>query len=175
MLTGVLQPAPFAPHEWGALWEEFDFYQIAPPLAWTMQACTGRLARSWGPLGAMDGQLDYPFGIAVPTVFVANYRNHRIQVFALETGVCPGRFVRGLGVQAFQFPLAAALSPNGDMTDCGNHRVQVFQQDGTFVWGVGHIGDRRWAVTIAKRDRGGPQWRGVGDRLDTKQIARVYC
>ena len=61
-----------------------------------MQACIGRLARSWASLGAMDGQLDYTYGIAVSNVtvevFVADCDNHRILVFTLE-----GQFVCGLG------------------------------------------------------------------------------
>jgi hypothetical protein len=94
----------------------------------------------WGRQGSDPGQFDAPWHIAVDTqhVYVADSRNHRIQVFTHrgdyveETGAygqADGFFYqpRGVAVDATRVYVADTL----------NHRVQVFLKDWTFLakWG----------------------------------------
>ena len=55
----------------------------------------GSFVRSFGSQGSGDGQLNGPYGLAVhgDCVYVAEYTNHRVSVFARGDG----KFVRTIG------------------------------------------------------------------------------
>jgi len=66
-------------------------------------------------------------------VFVCDWSNHRVQVFALD-----GTFRRSWGSQGkapglFQRPRGVAVSCAGEVLVSDDTRVQVFAADGTFV------------------------------------------
>lgn len=106
----------------------------------------GLFLREFAPQGNGNGHVSYPHGLGIDKrngeVFVTDVRN-RVQVFKLD-----GTLVRAWGRSGqltgqFQNPLVSQFTTNttGEalvfVADCGNHRVQVFKRDGTFVrkWG----------------------------------------
>jgi DNA-binding beta-propeller fold protein YncE len=101
--------------------------------------------RMWGTRGLGDGQFLDPIGVAVDSsenVFVADFGNHRIQKFLLQSpcptgttqivaGVC---FVtkwgtEGLGDGQFDLPTSVALDSSGNLFvgDFRNDRIQMFK------------------------------------------------
>jgi len=104
-----------------------------------------------GVLGGKD-LLDRPSGIAVlpdgSKVFVVDTggvssNRHRVSVFDPKTGEHLYSFgSRGSGDGQFNLPREAEIGPDGRLyvVDGGNFRVQVFEQDGTFVRSFGQIG-----------------------------------
>jgi len=114
----------------------------------------GTHVKHWGSAGTGDGEFNTPNDVAVlarpqdPTrdcIFVADYQNHRIQVFGLD-----GTFIRkwgskGQGDGQFNLPSGVDVHPTQSLvyvTDQDNSRVQVFDLDGTFV--------RQWSVKGSK-------------------------
>ncbi len=99
----------------------------------------GSVLTQWGSRGSADGQFQYPFGIAVLA---------RSQDRILARSQDLGHPTRHLLV----------------VTDDGNHRVQVFNIDGSFVrkWGSKGHGDGQFsrpfgvAVLARSQDRGHP-------------------
>ena len=109
-----------------------------------LDAMSGRHVRTFGTgtQGAAIGQLNLPSGLAIQSsddlgtdqhMFVADYRNHRVQVFSLTTG----RHVRTIGSKGsaagqLKGPMGLALqqSPSAGavlyVVDSYNHRVQSF-------------------------------------------------
>ena len=125
-------------------------------------AVDGEFLRSFGTQGAGQGQLARftgaggggPGGIAVGSdgnLYVADTWNHRIEVFTPD-----GQFVNAWGTffDAQDDPTQEAAHPSEFygprgiatrdgliyVTDTGNERVQVFQEDGTFVRVFGTTG-----------------------------------
>jgi DNA-binding beta-propeller fold protein YncE len=110
---------------------------------------TGTFTTHWGTLGTGDGQFDSPLGIAVSstgTVYVADTYNHRIQVFsrqgATPTPTLPESYrddriwgTPGTGDGQFDDPCGVAVDHGGNVyiPDIGNHRVQKFASNGTYV------------------------------------------
>jgi hypothetical protein len=96
--------------------------------------------------GIAEGQLNYPFGIALlqsnggqqETVLVTEEENHRVSQFALDgtfVGIFAGTGKDGSGDGEFQFPLGiTVLGSSGEVAvaDCGNHRVQIFDSAGNY-------------------------------------------
>ena len=113
----------------------------------------GTFVMSWGSFGMEDGQFNEPWGIAVGDeyVYVADTWNHRIQKFTLD-----GQFVDSFGASGspdaesddeglglFFGPRSIVLLEDGRLlvTDTGNHRMQVMDQDGNFQYQVGSFGN----------------------------------
>ena len=101
----------------------------------------GVFLRQWGSQVSGEGKFENPSGMCVrgEEVFVCDYSNHRIQVFARD-----GSFVRqwgshGSGHGQFDSPSGVAVS-KGEVfvSDSENHRIQVFGVDGSFTrqWGT---------------------------------------
>jgi len=94
------------------------------------------LVRSFGCKGKAAGQFRGPCGIALSPsgkrLFVTDYRNHRVQALCVVTGAhlfTIGGDAAGTANGQFTKPAAVCVSPSGEflfVTDCGNHRVQVF-------------------------------------------------
>ncbi len=140
--------------------------------------CDGTAVKQWGSKGQADGQFNYPSGMAVlarsqdrilarsqdrilarsqdqghPTqywIIVADFGNHRIQVFDVDGAFICKWGQRGQDDGQFKFPHGISVlarsqdggHPTQDLvyvTDMENHRVQVFGLDGTFI--------RKWRTT----------------------------
>jgi uncharacterized protein (TIGR03663 family) len=115
----------------------------------------------WGAVGTETGQVNHPRGVAVGpdgNVYVLDSDNHRVQVF--DAG---GVFLREWGSQCnlstdvgcadldgdgpmgysdgqFQEPWGIAVADDGRVyvADTWNHRIEVFDSEGTFLnkWGT---------------------------------------
>jgi uncharacterized protein (TIGR03663 family) len=97
----------------------------------------------WGSQGGAPGQFNEPKGLAVDAdgnVYVADSRNHRIQMLDAN-----GQFVRQWGGEGnapgqFNEPWGVAVGPEGNIyvADTWNHRVQVFDPEGNLLraWGM---------------------------------------
>lgn len=118
---------------------------------------TGEFIMQWGSFGNNDGQFYFPRGVAVDpsdgAVYIVDMGNHRVQKFDTSTNVLPQLLTKwggGLGPGHASNPLAQeagqlrspwgiAVDGNGDvyLTDTGNHRVQKFDREGSFItqWG----------------------------------------
>lgn len=118
---------------------------------------------AWGEVGTAPGQFNHPRGVAVGpegNVYVVDSDNHRVQVFDAD-----GAFLREWGSQCnlaveqsctdldgdgpmnygdgqFQEPWGIAVADDGRVyvADTWNHRVQVFDSDGTFLYKWGEYG-----------------------------------
>jgi sugar lactone lactonase YvrE len=110
----------------------------------------GELLTTWGGFGSEPGLFNEPWGIAVDRqhVYVADTWNHRVQKFTYEGELVdifgqagtPAEGDPGAGL--FFGPRSIVLL--GDdrilVTDTGNHRLQMFDQDGNFIRQVGGQG-----------------------------------
>ena len=105
------------------------------------RALSARL--TWGSQGNGPGQMYEPKGLAVDgagRVYVADSRNHRIQVFAADGALVAQWGSQGNGPGQFQEPWGVAVGPDGSVYVCDtwNHRIQKFDREGKFVtqWGA---------------------------------------
>ncbi len=142
------------------------------------------VAGAWGDNGTEAGQFNFPRGIAVGpdgNIYVVDSDNHRVQVFDpdgiflrewggqcnLSTGqVCvdpDGDGPLSPGDGQFQEPWGIAVAGDGRVyvADTWNHRVQVFDSDGSFLtkWGMfGETNTDSWMLygprDIAVDDQG---------------------
>jgi DNA-binding beta-propeller fold protein YncE len=111
---------------------------------------------TWGSVGEAAGQFNHPRGIAIGPggdVYVADSDNHRVQVFDAA-----GNYLRGWGSRCDLSTGAGCEAPGGPgqflepwgidvdsegrvyVADTWNHRVQVFDGDGTFLMAWGQYG-----------------------------------
>ena len=125
----------------------------------------------WGTIGTEPGQFNHPRGVAVDrdgNVYVVDSDNHRVQVFDAN-----GTFLRAWGSQCnlaselgcadldgdgpmaygdgqFQEPWGITVSDDGRVyvADTWNHRIQVFDRDGTFLTQWGTYGQTDSAATL---------------------------
>jgi DNA-binding beta-propeller fold protein YncE len=98
----------------------------------------GKFLFKWGSSGSGDGELNIPWGIDIDKhgdVYVADWRNDRIQKFAPD-----GRFLMKFGASGqgdgeFNRPTGVAVDKDGIIyvTDFKNDRLQVFGADGDFI------------------------------------------
>ena len=103
----------------------------------------GKYLNSIGNFGVLDGQLWYPYGVAISNnsvVYAADNWNLRVQQFNGE-----GEFVNkwesgSLDSGKFKEPEGITIDKSGNIyvTDTGNHRVQKFTSSGEFIkkWGI---------------------------------------
>lgn len=109
----------------------------------------GAVLGSWGEQGTGPAQFQEPWGLALDdqgNVYVADTWNHRVQKFdaqgnfLLDWGAV-GQFAPGdpNGAGVFFGPRGIAIGPEGHVyvTDTGNKRVQVFDDQGNFLWEFG--------------------------------------
>ncbi len=117
------------------------------------------LMGEWGSFGSEDGNFNVPCGIAINNtdyVYVADYNNHRVQVFKSN-----GTFIFRFGSQGsldgqFNGPRCIAINSTGYIyvTEFGNNRIQIFTPNGTFIgkWGSQGSGQGQfefpWGIAI---------------------------
>lgn len=103
---------------------------------------------AWGASGTGPGDLRRPLDLTVAggLVYVADGGNDRVQVFTTE-----GEPVASLGVEpgALRIPADVAVSDNGRafITDSLQHRIAVYDADGTMVRQIGDRGSFPGMVT----------------------------
>ena len=87
----------------------------------------------------------YPFGVAITkerTIFLAEYGNHRVQIFSWE-----GRHLGSFGSEGnldskLRNPRGLSLDSNGNVivADTGNKLIKIFTPDGRFLMKIGGQG-----------------------------------
>jgi DNA-binding beta-propeller fold protein YncE len=116
--------------------------------------------------GSAEGQLCYPFGVAVlqsnggqqETVLVTESGNQRVSQFALDgtfIGIFAGTGVVGSGDGEFDTPRGiTVLGSSGEVavTDCNNHRVQIFDSEGNYKRQFGTEGKKEDGQFYHPRD-----------------------
>ena len=98
-----------------------------------------------------QGKLRYPKDVLVHSsglVYAADGVNHRIAVFSQKRELVCTIGSRGGEKGECEYPSSLAVSPDGHhlyVSDCGNHRVQVFTLEGQYVrdFGTGQLKDPR--------------------------------
>jgi DNA-binding beta-propeller fold protein YncE len=92
----------------------------------------------WGSFGSGAGQLNMPWGVAVDAadhVYVADWRNDRLQVFDAEGRSLATIGSSGTGDGQFRRPAGISIDSAGHIivADWGNERVQILRPDGTHL------------------------------------------
>ena len=90
---------------------------------------------TFGECGSANGMFQYPHGVAVSNrdeIAVADYRNHRVQIFNSN-----GDFIRSFGRQGndqgeFNHPIGIAYDKDGNIfvADRNNHGIHIFSGEG---------------------------------------------
>ena len=101
----------------------------------------GSKIRVIGSSGSGDGQLSSPFYLLLvgDRLYVSDNNLHRVQYFSATTGGFIGKFgSNGNGEGQFSNPRGMATDGKGKILvgDYSNNRVQVFEEDGTFVQAI---------------------------------------
>jgi sugar lactone lactonase YvrE len=118
----------------------------------------GNYSSKFGSYGSSSLQLNFPKGIAIDKdgkIYVADTYNHRIMIFN-NSGTSLLRWIgnkktgtgtppppsSGIGQSEFNFPKGVAIDNEGKIyvADTGNSRVQIFNQDGSFIKEFGNQG-----------------------------------
>ena len=106
----------------------------------------GKNRQSFSSRGSGSDQLEYPYGVAFSAtgdILVCDSGNSRIHVFS-PTGKsvkCVG--TKGSGPLQFSLPVGIAVHPHSNkmyITEDGNHRVQILNEDLTFYRTFGSRG-----------------------------------
>jgi sugar lactone lactonase YvrE len=129
-----------------------------------LQLATGTYSTSFGSLGAGNGQLNRPAGVAVDpigNVWVADRENNRIEKFN-EKGEYLGQFgSKGSGNGQFNKPQSIAVAKDGNgnevlwVTDAENNRVQEFNEKGEYLRQFGSEGSGQgqftepWGIAVS--------------------------
>ena len=108
---------------------------------------------SFGGVGNNDGQFVQPFGFfmdprdGVHQIIVADTGNHRLQKLNYDPVSGAITFIEkwgsfGAASGEFSSPFGVSIGSDGRIyvADKDNHRVQAFENDGTFVWASGSFG-----------------------------------
>lgn len=97
----------------------------------------------FGGFGGSNGQFNWPSDVACDNngnVYVADYNNHRIQVFTAE-----GKFLLkfdtlGIANEKLKLPSSISISIANEVFVTNNHRVSVFTSNGKFLSSFGSKG-----------------------------------
>lgn len=98
----------------------------------------GNFRRKMSGKGKEPGELNYPTGLAYlnyDELLVADFLNHRIQQFNVQTG----KFVKTFGKDNLQSPVSLCIDSQGRVAvaDCVENKIQVFTKDGAPVFSFG--------------------------------------
>ena len=110
----------------------------------------GKLISQWGVHGNNKGQLSFPRAVAIASdgsAYVSEFQIiERVQKFQLNRKTVSFE-IKGAGGAPSQFNRAEgiSLSPEGNLfvADSCNHRIQIFEADGTFLRSIGKAGTAR--------------------------------
>ena len=133
-----------------------DHLYVVDSLADRVQRFTGEgdYLGGWGCSGSTEGQFSRPWGVSMDRhgdVYVVDWGNDRVQKFTPD-----GEFVLNYGgsntrrrraptwsagdlsgefLGSLNHPVGVAIDSDGDVyvTDWGNHRVQIYEPDGSFI------------------------------------------
>ena len=105
-----------------------------------------RFLRCFGKKGNKEGEFNFPTGIAFDiknkNLFVADYGNHRVQLFSEQ-----GEFLNQFGGKGnldhqLEFPLGLSVDSNGNVivADSGNKAIKIFSPGGRFLRKIGEEG-----------------------------------
>ena len=114
----------------------------------------GSFQYQFGKAGEKTGQFDEPSGIGVSQnsmMYVSDTENHRVQIFNKD-----GIFLTVFGKESdkvtpqtpehgkFDGPTSLAINASNQVfvLDAGNHRIQVFTEEGTFIKVIGGKGSK---------------------------------
>jgi len=123
---------------------------------------SGNLIKQFGKNGTGNGEFNYPFGIDIDDkyIYIADYSNHRIQVFSLEHCTYSHQWGSS-GTQNGQFNQPYAIRLYGGLCYVGDYvGIQVFTTDGQFLsrfgkssggTGIGEFRDISGIVMIDNR------------------------
>ena len=116
----------------------------------------GHLKNTIGSKGGGDGQFNGPYSISIKgeVMYIADCNNHRIQ--KLTTG---GKFLHkfgkeGSGQGQFMYPRGVVVDSKNRVivSDGGNHRIQVFSQDGDWLLTIDGTGNNPfkgpWGISL---------------------------
>ena len=92
-----------------------------------------------GSAGSADGQFHSPTAVAIrgDMIYVCEASNHRVQKFSISRRSFISKFgSHGSGDGQFSSPYGICIDPEGKVfvSDHSNHRIQVFQADGSFAY-----------------------------------------
>jgi DNA-binding beta-propeller fold protein YncE len=125
---------------------------VAQPDRVTVFTPTGTFVRTWGTVGAGDGQFRYLADVAVDpagNVYTVDRDLNRVQKFSSSGAFVATWGSQGSGEGQFSGPLGIAADETGVyVTDTGNARVEKFTADGQFVtqWGSRGRGDGQFSA-----------------------------
>ncbi len=99
----------------------------------------------FGTQGSGDGQFYYPADVAIDgsdDIIVADYSNHRIQVFDSSGNFLFKFGTQGSGDGQFYWPYGVAVNSSGDIivADAKNDRIQILDSSGNFLFKFGTQG-----------------------------------
>ena len=114
-------------------------------------------ASRFGSKGAGDGQFNFPYSVACNLrgeIIVADYSNHRIQVFDRN-----GKFLfkfgsNGNGNGQFSNPFGVTVDQRNNeivVVESGNHRIQIFDEKGIFLRVFGSYGSGEGQFSSPRR------------------------
>ena len=108
----------------------------------------GTVVKAVGKEGSSILQFSGSCGIAVSgttgDIYVADQKNHRIQVLKSDLTFCHMFGTRGTGPSEFNQPRDIAVSDVGNLyvVDSGNNRIQVFTHNGNYIREFGNQGPK---------------------------------
>ncbi len=106
----------------------------------------GEYIASAGLYGTGDGQLKYPYGIAIDekdVLYVIDAFNHRIQKFNSDLKfISKWGSQEAIGIKLYM-PHEIAIAKDGNiiLSDRQNHRIAVFSKDGSLIKRFGEYGE----------------------------------
>jgi DNA-binding beta-propeller fold protein YncE len=123
------------------------------PQVVVLDRTSGRVLRTFGSLGAEEGQFNLPSAIAIgPTgdVFVSDTLNFRIQRLTREGKVVWARGQAGRRLGEFGRPKGIAVGPDGVIyvAEAAMELVQMFSPEGQILMHLGGPGDAPGALTL---------------------------
>ena len=124
----------------------FLWFFIAPAFA-GIEVINAVSVKSWGNVGASQGQFRNPYGIAYDkkneTIFVSDCLNNTIKKFDLNGNLLKEWGSKGSGIGQFDYPAEVLVTQSNELliSDEKNHRIHRYDLEGNFLgWFVNKYG-----------------------------------